>query len=161
MLLMTKEHFTEQESLKNDSGAIKEFQSQAQSPHTRLTQFIPSSRQIVQFAEGREPKPDDKIVYVDGAFDLFRTRLSLSLSLALSIGSVCSHIDRADVGHIGLLEKAKALGDYLIVGVHTDQEVNRIKGSNLPIMNLLERVLGVLSCRVCILWRLPCPQRAH
>jgi len=78
MLLMTKEHFTEQESLKNDSGAIKEFQSQAQSPHTRLTQFIPSSRQIVQFAEGREPKPDDKIVYVDGAFDLFRTRRSLS-----------------------------------------------------------------------------------
>jgi cytidyltransferase-like protein len=54
-----------------------------------------------------------------------------------------------DVGHIAVLEKAKALGDYLIVGVHTDQEVNRIKGSNLPIMNLHERVLGVLSCRVC------------
>jgi len=35
----------------------------------------------------------------------------------------------------------------LIVGVHDDKVVNLRKGRNFPIMNLHERVLGVLSCR--------------
>jgi ethanolamine-phosphate cytidylyltransferase len=38
-------------------------------------------------------------------------------------------------------------GDFLIVGIHGDSVVNREKGMNLPIMNLHERVLGVLGCR--------------
>lgn len=38
-------------------------------------------------------------------------------------------------------------GDYLIVGVHGDAIVNRERGSNLPLMNLHERVLSVLGCR--------------
>ena len=38
-------------------------------------------------------------------------------------------------------------GDYLIVGIHSDAVVNRRRGSNLPLMNLHERVLSVLSCR--------------
>ena len=36
---------------------------------------------------------------------------------------------------------------YLIVGVHNDQIVNRYRGSNMPIMNLHERVLSVLGCK--------------
>ena len=39
-------------------------------------------------------------------------------------------------------------GDYVIVGLHTDREVNRYRGSNYPIMNLHERVLSVLACKV-------------
>lgn len=39
-------------------------------------------------------------------------------------------------------------GDYVIVGVHNDQVVNAQRGSNLPIMNLHERVLSVLGCKV-------------
>jgi cytidyltransferase-like protein len=69
-------------------------------------------------------QPDDIIVYVDGAFDLFH------------------------VGHIDILREAKKLGTYLIVGVHSDQTVNKKRGNGYPIMNLHERVLGVLSCRV-------------
>ena len=46
------------------------------------------------------------------------------------------------------LEKAASLGDYLIAGLHTDQVVNRYRGSNYPIMNLHERVLSVLACKV-------------
>ena len=34
----------------------------------------------------------------------------------------------------------------------SSQEVNRYKGSNYPIMNLQERVLSVLACRVRGLW---------
>ncbi|KAG5456276.1 MAG: hypothetical protein BJ554DRAFT_4022 [Olpidium bornovanus] len=93
------------------------------SPDARVSHFLPTSRRIVQFSEGREPKPDDKIVYVDGTFDLFH------------------------VGHVEFLKRAKALGTYLLVGVHEDQTVNAIKGSNPPLMNLHERVLSVLQCR--------------
>lgn len=39
-------------------------------------------------------------------------------------------------------------GDYVIVGVHNDNVVNQQRGSNLPIMNLHERVLSVLGCKV-------------
>jgi len=93
------------------------------SPWTGISQFLPSTQKIVQFAEGKEPKLNDRIVYVAGAFDLFH------------------------VGHVDFLEKAKSEGDYLIVGLHTDQVFNRYRGSNYPIMNLHERVLSVLACR--------------
>lgn len=63
-------------------------------------------------------------VYVAGAFDLFH------------------------VGHLDFLEQAKKHGDYLIVGLHTDPVVNNYKGSNYPIMNIHERVLSVLACKV-------------
>lgn len=36
---------------------------------------------------------------------------------------------------------------YVIVGLHFDQEVNRYKGKNYPIMNIHERTLSVLACR--------------
>jgi len=34
-----------------------------------------------------------------------------------------------------------------MVGIHGDAVVNRVRGSNLPLMNLHERVLSVLGCR--------------
>ena len=42
------------------------------SPYTGTKQFVPTTKRIAQFSEGHEPKPGDKIVYVAGAFDLFR-----------------------------------------------------------------------------------------
>lgn len=57
--------------------------------------------------------------------------------------------DLFHVGHLEFLEKAKKMGDYLIVGLHTDPVVNQYKGSNYPIMNLHERTLSVLACKVC------------
>ncbi len=51
---------------------------------------------------------------------------------------------------MAFLEKAKAEGDYLIVGLHTDQVVNGRLGSNYPLMNLHERVLSVLACKVIL-----------
>eukprot|EP01156_Anaeramoeba_ignava_P010296 Anaeramoba_ignava/a479298_55.p1 GENE.a479298_55~~a479298_55.p1 ORF type:complete len:310 (-),score=72.94 a479298_55:320-1249(-) len=110
MLLLTREHH--QKDIKVQS-----------SPYTRVSQYLPTTRKIVQFSEGKSPKPNDKIVYIDGGFDLFH------------------------VGHISTLKKAKALGDFLIVGVHTDEIVNQHKGEHFPIMNLHERILTVLSCR--------------
>lgn len=51
-------------------------------------------------------------------------------------------------GHISYLNKAKAMGDILIVGINSDRSVRRLKGADRPI-NLLEdriRVLAALSC---------------
>jgi rfaE bifunctional protein nucleotidyltransferase chain/domain len=48
--------------------------------------------------------------------------------------------DLLHVGHLDLLEKARALGDALVVGVNSDASVRRLKGSNRPIVPLRERM---------------------
>merc|ERR1712061_207710 len=51
------------------------------------------------------------------------------------------------VGHASFLKDAKALGSFLLVGIHDDNVVNRRHGSNLPIMSLNERMLNVCACK--------------
>ncbi|KAL3877222.1 hypothetical protein ACJMK2_034959 [Sinanodonta woodiana] len=125
MLLLTKTHHKrdDEDGLdKTQVGAIGQG-SHNDSPWTGVSQFLPTTQRIIQFSEGKEPKPDDRIIYVAGAFDLYH------------------------IGHLAFLEKAAAEGDYLIVGLHKDSVVNRYKGANFPIMNLQERVLSVLACK--------------
>ncbi len=43
-------------------------------------------------------------------------------------------------GHIEYLQKAKALGDTLIVGINTDASVRRIKGEHRPIIEQDDRL---------------------
>ncbi|KAL3285288.1 hypothetical protein HHI36_019398 [Cryptolaemus montrouzieri] len=126
MLLLTRNHFRQGQyeySVDSDHSSSMGLDSSARSPWTGCSQFLPTTQKIIQFSDGRPPLPTDRVVYVAGAFDLFH------------------------VGHLDFLEKARRLGDYLIVGLHTDPTVNRYKGSNYPIMNLHERVLSVLACR--------------
>jgi D-beta-D-heptose 7-phosphate kinase/D-beta-D-heptose 1-phosphate adenosyltransferase len=51
-------------------------------------------------------------------------------------------------GHTTYLNRAKALGDVLVVGVNTDAGVRRLKGAERPINHLEDRieVLAALSC---------------
>ena len=42
------------------------------SPYTGTNQFMATTQRIIQFSEGRDPLPGQRIVYVSGAFDLFR-----------------------------------------------------------------------------------------
>ncbi|KAG0586668.1 hypothetical protein KC19_2G107600 [Ceratodon purpureus] len=90
---------------------------------TRVSHFLPTSRRIVQFSNGKGPRPDARIVYMDGAFDLFHA------------------------GHVETLKAAKAMGDFLLVGIHSDQIVSAHRGPNHPIMHVHERSLSVLACR--------------
>lgn len=72
-----------------------------------------------------DPKKERKnVVYVDGSFDIFH------------------------VGHLRILENAKKLGDFLIVGVHDDEVVKKMKGEYFPVVSLLERTLNVLAMKV-------------
>jgi D-beta-D-heptose 7-phosphate kinase/D-beta-D-heptose 1-phosphate adenosyltransferase len=51
-------------------------------------------------------------------------------------------------GHITYLNRAKMLGDVLIVGVNSDESIHRLKGPDRPINTLEDRiqVLAALSC---------------
>jgi len=128
MLLLTKTHHQSgsEESLLHlpdhkEHAHRLSTDGEAHSPWTRISHFIPSTQTIMQFSEGRPPGPNDKIVYVCGSFDLFH------------------------IGHLCFLETARKMGDYLVVGIYSDQIVNDYKGSNHPIMTLHERVLSVLA----------------
>ena len=49
-------------------------QEEASSSYKRdtvLSRFMPTSRRLVQFSDGNVADPHAKIVYIDGAFDLF------------------------------------------------------------------------------------------
>lgn len=50
-------------------------------------------------------------------------------------------------GHVEYLQKAKALGDVLVVGVNTDDSVRRIKGPERPVVEEHDRayVLAALA----------------
>jgi rfaE bifunctional protein nucleotidyltransferase chain/domain len=48
--------------------------------------------------------------------------------------------DIVHAGHIDYLEKAKELGDVLIVGVNSDSSVKRIKGDKRPIVDQKYRI---------------------
>jgi rfaE bifunctional protein nucleotidyltransferase chain/domain len=51
-------------------------------------------------------------------------------------------------GHLDLLERCRALGDRLVVGVNGDASVRRLKGAGRPLVPAAERaaLLGALRC---------------
>nr|XP_045014479.1 ethanolamine-phosphate cytidylyltransferase isoform X4 [Jaculus jaculus] len=145
MLLVTKAHHSSQEMFSEYreyadsfgkpphptpagdtlSSEVSSQCPRGQSPWTGVSQFLQTSQKIIQFASGKEPQPGETVIYVAGAFDLFH------------------------IGHVDFLEEVHRLAErpYVIAGLHFDQEVNRYKGKNYPIMNLHERTLSVLACR--------------
>lgn len=57
-------------------------------------------------------------------------------------------------GHIDYLEKARGLGDRLIVAVNDDNSVRRLKGESRPVNPLATR-LRMLSALACVDWVVP------
>jgi len=51
-------------------------------------------------------------------------------------------------GHIALLNYAKTFGDYVIVGIDTDERVREKKGSSRPIYNQEDRGLMLVALQV-------------
>ena len=62
-----------------------------------------------------------KTIFVNGTFDLLHP------------------------GHVSLLSWAKSLGDYLVVGIDTDNRVREKKGSTRPIYNQTDRGIMLVS----------------
>ncbi|BAM42346.1 CTP-phosphoethanolamine cytidylyltransferase [Theileria orientalis strain Shintoku] len=78
---------------------------------------------LSKFLSNKDRPGQGKVVYVDGSFDLFHN------------------------GHVRFLKAARALGDYLIVGIYDDQTVRTIKGSPFPFTNMLDRCLIVSAMK--------------
>lgn len=102
--------------------------------------------------DGISPRPGQRIIYVDGGFDLFSSG---------HIEFLRQVVKREDeLGHSsGWFENAaskariKEAGEdygpaFVIAGIHDDTVINYWKGVNYPIMNIFERGLCVLQCRV-------------
>lgn len=59
----------------------------------------------------------------------------------------CGSFDLLNFAHVAFLEKAKAEGDYLIVGLYDDSTINELKGFNYPVLDVHSRALNLLSLR--------------
>ncbi|MGD8784478.1 MAG: bifunctional D-glycero-beta-D-manno-heptose-7-phosphate kinase/D-glycero-beta-D-manno-heptose 1-phosphate adenylyltransferase HldE [Thioalkalispiraceae bacterium] len=57
-------------------------------------------------------------------------------------------------GHVSYLQKARAMGDRLIIAVNDDDSVKRLKGPERPI-NTLDRRMALLSALECVDWVVP------
>jgi rfaE bifunctional protein nucleotidyltransferase chain/domain len=55
--------------------------------------------------------------------------------------------DLLHVGHVRYLEAAKGLGDLLVVGVNSDEQVRRLKGEGRPFVPERERAEVIASLR--------------
>lgn len=76
-------------------------------------------REILEMAGGK------KIVFTNGVFDILHA------------------------GHVGYLEQARQLGEFLVVGLNSDESVRRLgKGPNRPVNPIGDRarVIGALRC---------------
>jgi ethanolamine-phosphate cytidylyltransferase len=101
---------------------------------------------------GKPPKPGQRIVYVDGGFDLFSSGHIEFLRRVLAR----EEEEARQRGWYGPSERERRLllcdedygPAYMIAGIHDDDVINYWKGLNYPIMNILERGLCVLQCKV-------------
>lgn len=81
---------------------------------------IYSEPELLQFVKDARLK-NKKIIFTNGCFDILHA------------------------GHVSYLQKAKQLGDYLIVAVNTDESIRKLKGDHRPVNTLLHRMIVLAS----------------
>lgn len=55
--------------------------------------------------------------------------------------------DILHAGHVASIERAKNFGDFLVVGVNTDESVRKLKGPGRPVNPVEERMLVLAALR--------------
>ena len=58
--------------------------------------------------------------------------------------------DMVHFGHANSLRQAKTMGDYLIVGVHSDQEITEHKGP--PVFTEEERLVVIVYAAIVVIY---------
>lgn len=160
MLLCTKTHFIKsldavldgqegpgsQEDRKN-TGAdmnerITEYATDASGlkPHVDVWTWHSSAHQgdFVNKVRGQQPQPGQRVIYVDGGFDLFSSGHIEFLKRVVEAEEKIAHQAPWDKPYSPV---------YLVAGVHDDETINYWKGVNYPIMNIFERGLCVMQCK--------------
>jgi rfaE bifunctional protein nucleotidyltransferase chain/domain len=84
-----------------------------------------------------------KIVSLESGLDIVSKLKAESKKVVFTNGC----FDLLHLGHVDYLEKARNLGDFLVVGVNTDESVSSIKGAFRPVSPEISRtrVLASLS----------------
>lgn len=149
MLLCTRGHHlpTDHKWTTEELDHIKAFASDErgiQGVGSQVWNWVGEGKPCQLIVDGKGPE-GRKTVYVDGGFDLFSS----------------GHIEFLRQVVETEIKEAAARGEYegddkekggrkpfVIAGVHDDKTINHFKGLNYPIMNLFERSLLVLQCRV-------------
>ncbi|KAK4219545.1 ethanolamine-phosphate cytidylyltransferase [Rhypophila decipiens] len=110
----------------------------------------PEGASCKELLKGKGPQLGQRVVYVDGGFDLFS---SGHIEFLRMVTQDEEELARQDGWYSQqAIDERKGKGaDYgpvfVIAGVHDDQVINNEKGVNYPIMNIFERGLCVLQCR--------------
>jgi len=88
-----------------------------------MKQKIKARKELLRIIKDLKAK-GKRIVFTNGCFDLLH------------------------IGHIRYLEEARALGDFLVVGVNSDSSVRKLKGPQRPVLPEEERaeILSGLGC---------------
>jgi rfaE bifunctional protein nucleotidyltransferase chain/domain len=96
-------------------------ESEEQSKTTAAARILERNRLIARVAIAR--RGGARVVFANGCFDLLH------------------------VGHVRYLEAAKGLGDLLVVGVNSDEQVRLLKGEGRPFVTARERAEVIASLR--------------
>ena len=96
-------------------------ETEEQSKGAAAARILERNRLIARVAIAR--KGGARVVFANGCFDLLH------------------------VGHVRYLEAAKGLGDLLVVGVNSDEQVRRLKGEGRPFVPERERAEVIASLR--------------
>jgi ethanolamine-phosphate cytidylyltransferase len=108
-----------------------------------------------QFVDGTAPRPGQRVVYVDGGFDLFSSgHITFLKCVAETEDEIAKRAGwfEPDARRKRIEEYGHDFGPaYVIAGIHDDEVINKWKGVNYPIMNIMERGLCVLQCKVVFL----------
>ncbi|OTA98752.1 hypothetical protein M426DRAFT_103112 [Hypoxylon sp. CI-4A] len=128
-------------------GADVYFWSASKSAKTEATEEKGSFRSLLK-ASG--PKPGQRVVYVDGGFDLFSSgHIEFLRQVILTEEELARKEGWYDQQAVD--ERVGKGADYgpvfVVAGVHDDEVINHWKGVNYPIMNIYERGLCVLQCK--------------
>lgn len=134
-----KDYATDESGLHPGLQVLSWMGSQA-AKEDNVSEEMGSYRTMVH---GHPPRSGQRIVYVDGGFDLFS---SGHIEFLRQVSLAEEKLAR-ESGWYEDVENVSAPA-YIVVGVHDDEVINHWKGINYPIMNIFERGLCVLQCRV-------------
>ena len=96
-------------------------EGEEQTKTTAAARILERNRLIARVAIAR--RGGARVVFANGCFDLLH------------------------VGHVRYLEAARSLGDLLVVGINSDEQVRRLKGEGRPVVPERERAETVASLR--------------
>ena len=169
MLLCTKNHFIksldDMLEAKEGSGSEQEKQQLGRQMRERIAEYATDEsghKPLVEvwtvatpprkLVAGRSPLPGQRVVYVDGGFDLFTPgHIEFLRRVVAQEEKVAKERGWYNEAKSQMRQSSHGTDYspvYLVAGIHDDDVVNHWKGVNYPIMNIFERGLCVLQCKV-------------